>query len=160
MEIYRGDIFEYEVKGESKNALVVSANFRNKNRFISIIVLTDEPKGEINVPINLTDGTYYADCAMIAFASKERFISFKKVATEKEMKQVSEGIARCLGLEQMVIEKVVEVPVEKVVEIEKPVSNEAIEECGILQEKVTTWKAKAEIFENLYKELLTNVMKG
>ncbi len=156
MEIYRGDIFKYEVKGEEKNALIVSADFRNNSRFVSVIVLTDEPKGEVNVPINLKDGTYYADCGMVAFASRERFIEFKELASDEEMKQISEGIAKCLGLKQTVIEKVVEVPVE----ITREVPVAAVEECGILEEQVATWKTKAEVFENLCRELVERVIKG
>ena len=159
MEIYRGDIFEYEVKGEARRALIVSANFRNGGRYLSVIILTDEPKGNVNVPITCIDGMYYADCGMVAFAQSDRFMDFLKTATDEEMAQIDEGIAKCLGMEQ----KVVEVPVEQ--EVIKPIAevtldSEMASEIGELNKLLCEANAKAEIFENLYKELLSNVIKG
>lgn len=47
MEIYRGDLFNYEMRNsdETKVALIVSADFRNTEKFINVIILTEEQKG-------------------------------------------------------------------------------------------------------------------
>lgn len=158
MEFCRGEIFEYEHMGSGviKKALVVAADFRKNDRFISIIILTDEPKGKINVPINC-QGIMYADCGMVSFATNDRLMDYIRTATADEMAQIDEGIAKCLGLEQ----KTVEVPVEKVVEVTPPpmVLPEVHEgTVEFFSEELATAKAEAKIFKDLYEKLLEKVM--
>lgn len=158
MRFQRGEIFEYEMKDryETKKALVVSANFRAGGRYISIIVMTDEPKGEVSVPI-VCQGMMYADCGMVSFATDDRLGNYIRSASAEEMAQIDEGIARCLGIEQ----KTVEVPVEKIVEVTQPpmVLPEANEgTVEFFSEELATAKAEAKIFKDLYEKLLAKVM--
>lgn len=160
MEFNRGEIFEYELAGRSerKKALVVSADFRSEERYINIIVLIDEPKGQINVPI-VCEGMMWADCGMVSFATNDRLGNFIKRATDAEMKQVDEGIIRSLGLEHKLVEveKIVEVPVEKVVEVPvqipgaRPVPDEL---------EYAAAKAEANVYKNLYEQLLARMIGG
>lgn len=112
MEYKRGEIFEFTLANsmETKKALIVSADYRAGNRYLSIIVLQDEPKGDDSVPVVTSSGVMYADCGMVSFAQNDRFGRFLKTAKDAEMEQISEGIARCLGIRQKVVEKAVEKP--------------------------------------------------
>lgn len=145
MEYKRGDIFEYEMQNGKgiKNALIVSANFRLNNGYLSIIVLTDEEKDEAySVPI-VCGGMMYADCGMVSFGMKNRIGNYIRTATDAEMKQIDEGIAKCLGIEQKEVEKVVKVPVQ---------------DSKNTSEELVTAKAEAKIFKDLYEKLLAKVM--
>lgn len=156
MKYQRGEIFEYEMRDryETKKALVVSANFRAGGRYISIIVMTDEPKGEVSVPI-VCQGMMYADCGMVSFATDDRFGNYIRSASAEEMAQIDEGIARCLGIEQ----KTVEVPVEKIVEVPgNVVSITDLSSDEGFSEELATAKAEAKIFKDLYEKLLAKVM--
>lgn len=164
MEFNRGEIFEYKTNNgyEIKKALVVSADFRAGGRYLSIIVLIDEPKGVINVPI-VCEGMMYADCGMVSFATNDRLGNFIRKATEAEMAQIDEGIAKCLGIEPKVVEveKIVEVPtipVESTIEMtadgvhaESKLAIEAVEELAAA-------KAEANVYKNLYEQLLARMI--
>jgi len=158
MEYKRGEIYEYEMvnRAETKEALVVSADFRAGNRYLNIIVLTDEPKGEINVPI-VCGGMMYADCGMVSFATNDRFGEFVRTARAEEMAQIDEGIAKCLGIEQKVVEKVVEVPtipVEALMEVTPDGFRCDIEAA----EELAAAKAEANVYKNLYEQLLAKMI--
>lgn len=143
MEFKRGEIYEYEMQNGKgiKYALIVSANFRTNNGYLNIIVLTDEEKEEAySVPI-VCGGMMYADCGMVSFGLKNRIGNYIRSATDAEMKLIDEGIAKCLGIEQKAVEKVVEVPVK-----------------DNTSEELATAKAEAKIFKDLYEKLLAKVM--
>lgn len=149
MAFNRGEIFEYEMvnRNEVKKALVVSADFRRNERHISIIVLNDEPKGQVNVPI-VCQGKMYADCGMVSFATNDRLGDFIRKATETEMAQIDEGIAKCLGIEQ----KTVVETIKKEVPVPAPtVPKSVFEELAIT-------KAEANIYKNLYEQLLAKML--
>ena len=160
MEFNRGEIFEYSTSNyEKKEALIISADFRSGSRFISILVLKNEEKGVINVPIITSSGIKYADCGLVSFCSSERLGNFLRIATDAEMAQIDEGIAKCLGIEQKTVEKVVEVPVEKIVEVTPPPADSApnFKHMKLLEE-LTTVKAEANVYKNLYEQLLTKMI--
>lgn len=144
MEFKRGEIFEYEEvnKGTYRKALILSADFRSTEKWQSIILLNEEPKGRINVPI-VCEGMMYADCGVVSFGIAERLGNFIKKATEEEMKQIDEGVAKCLGFEQKVVEKLAEVTPPPMV---------------LPSEELATAKAEAKIFKDLYENLLAKVM--
>lgn len=149
MEYKRGEIFEYNANGyEGRKALIVSANFRSEGRFISVIVLQDEIKGENMVPI-VCRGQMYADCGMVSFTTNERLGNYIRTASEREMQQIDEGICKCLGLEQKTITKTVE----KVVEVPTLVQDENIT-AAFMQAK-----AEANVYKDLYEKLLAKVME-
>lgn len=153
MEFKRGEVFEYETNsGEIKSALVVSADFRAESNYINIIMLTDAPKGDVNVPIRTSGGMMYADCGMVSFAHAFRMGQFLRVTTDDEMAQIDEGICKCLGLES----KTIEVPVEKVVEV----SPSPVQYSDSVVEELATAKAEANVYKGLYERLLAKMMGG
>lgn len=162
MGFRRGEIFEYEMKDRSENAiaLVVSADFRANDRFLSVIVLKDEPKGKVNVPIRC-NAMMYADCGMVAFADSDRMLNFIRIATEEEMQQIDEGIAKCLGIEQQVSivesEAVPETPKKTGFEEFKEIYLKTSEKVQQMED-IATAKAEANVYKNLYEQLLEKVM--
>lgn len=144
MSFKRGEVYEYEMQnGMVKSALIVSADFRANNGYLNVIVLTDDEKEEAySVPI-VCGRMMYADCGMVSFALKNRIGNYIRSATDAEMKLIDEGIAKCLGIEQKAVEKVVEVPVKQ---------------SDNTSEELATAKAEAKIFKDLYEKLLAKVM--
>ena len=153
MNFERGEIFEYEEvnKGIYRKALILSADFRTNDRWQSIILLNEEPKGQINVPI-VCGEMMYADCGVVSFGKSERFGNFICRATSDEMKQIDEGIAKCLGLEM----KDVGLPTESIAKIVAPMIAEPSVE--VFSEELATAKAEANIYKDLYEKLLAKVM--
>lgn len=153
MEYKRGEIFEIEMNNrpDTKKALVVSADFRSGENYLNVIVLTDEPKGNVNVPI-VCEGKMYADCGMVSFITSNRLLRFIRKAREDEMNQIDEGIAKCLGLEM----KDVGLPTESIAKIIAPMIAEPSVE--VFSEELATAKAEANIYKDLYEKLLAKVM--
>ena len=153
MTFRRGDIFIYETKGGSLNyALIVSANFRGKDHYQNIILLSEESKEEYCVEVSCR-GKKFAHCDNVSMAIASRFGDFVRCATEAEMEAIDEGMAKCLGIEPKIVEK----------EIEKAKTDTAdalkkLAKVPSVSEEVAKWKAKAEVFEGLYKEMLAKVM--
>ena len=153
MDYKRGEIFEIEMNNrpDTKKALVVSADFRSGENYLNVIVLTDEPKGNVNVPI-VCEGKMYADCGMVSFITSNRLLRFIRKAREDEMNQIDEGIAKCLGLEM----KDVGLPTESIAKIVAPMIVEPSVE--VFSEELATAKAEANIYKDLYEKLLAKVM--
>lgn len=98
MDYCRGEIWEYNLhNNEMKYALVVSVDECMNGKYRSVILLTDEQKGVINVPI-VCHGRMYADCGMVSFGMCGRFGNYIKNATDAEMKEIEQGIAKALGI--------------------------------------------------------------
>lgn len=162
MEYNRGEIFEYSTNNyDRKKAVILSADFRKESRFISILVLQDEPKGMVNVPVKTSSGIMYADCGLVSFCTNERLGDFLRITTEEEMQQIDEGIAKCLGIEQKTVEITKEVPVfpmestlamnAHTLTLENKPAVEAVEELA-------TAKAEANVYKNLYEQLLAKMI--
>lgn len=166
MEYNRGEIFEYSTNNyDRKKAVILSADFRKESRFISILVLQDEPKGMVNVPVKTASGIMYADCGLVSFCTNERLGDFLRITTEEEMQQIDEGIAKCLGIEQKTVEveKIVEVPVKKQeqrTEFEefKEIYLKASETVQQMLSDIVTAKAEANVYKNLYEQLLAKMI--
>lgn len=155
MEFNRGEIFEYSTNNyEKKKALILSADFRKESRYISIVLLQDDAKGVINVPIKTVGGTMYADCGLVSFCTNERLGNFLKTATDEEMAQIDEGIAKCLGIEQ----KTVEVPAVRTLELPAPVKYERVVEVADNTAELAAAKAEANVYKNLYEQLLEKML--
>lgn len=150
----RGEIFEYEMRdrGGVKMALVVSADFRANDRYINIIVLSENPVGEVTVPI-VRRGQMYADCGMVSFAHTDRMLDFIRKATDEEMAKIDAGIMECLGLEKR------ELPEAKIPELKEialmPMPEAKVE---MYSEELATAKAEANIYKGLYEKLLEKVV--
>ena len=96
MPYKRGRIFEYDVKpGDTKTALIVSADHRAGDDWLNIIILSDERKHETNIPV----AGRYADCGAVSFAWANRFGGYIDKASEAEMRKIDAGIMTALGLE-------------------------------------------------------------
>ena len=152
MDFKRGEIFEVEMNNSiyTKKALVVSADFRSGENYLNVIVLTDEPKGNINVPI-ICEGKMYADCGMVSFITSNRLLRFIRKAREDEMAQIDEGVAKCLGLEQKV-EK------ELIAKVTPPPMVLSVAE-ETFSEELATAKAEANIYKDLYEKLLAKMLE-
>lgn len=153
MEFNRGEIFEYEEvnRGILRKALIISADFRSGERSQSVLLLTEEPKGEINVPI-VCEGMMYADCGRVSFAMADRIGRYIRTATAEEMAQIDEGVAKCLGLEQKEMD---------LMPLSSPLPISTTEEVTAVEfysEELATAKAEAKIFRDLYEKLLAKVM--
>lgn len=161
MEYKRGEIFEYSANGyDTKKALVVSADFRKDGRFISVIVLSDEIKGENMVPV-VCGGQMYADCGMVSFATNDRLGNYLRTASKAEMELVDEGIAKCLGIEPKIIEKPVEVSVdntEKIEEFKRQLKEQQLVPVQSDSTKMAALKAELNVYRGLYENLLAKVI--
>lgn len=154
IDVKQGDIVEYETMGGNyRIALVVSADFKNKGKFISIIALQDEEKSDVCVPIVTRQGIMYADCGLISFTVHDKITDLTKSATGAEMERVLSMIAYCLDIksetaaEPKIVEKVVEVPVKE----QSPAAG--------LEELIQA-RAEAKIYKDLYEKLLTRIAGG
>lgn len=93
----KGEIFEIDINGEIKSALVVSSNERAYDRWLNIIILIDERKGKDTVRI-ICKGQMYADCGRIQFMPSERLGNFIKSITDDELNDLNDALAKSLGL--------------------------------------------------------------
>lgn len=157
MDFKRGEIFEVEMNNSiyNKKALVVSADFRSGESYLNVILLTDEPKGNINVPI-ICEGKMYADCGMVSFITSNRLLRFIRKAREEEMAKIDEGVAKCLGIE---IEPVYMDSNEEIERLQHELRkcNNIIPVCDNTEELAAA-KAEAKIYKDLYERLLAKVM--
>lgn len=159
MEFKRGEIFEYSTNNyEKRKALILSADFRKEIRYISIVLLQDDAKGVINVPIKTVGGTMYADCGLVSFCTNDRLGNFLKAATDDEMAKIDEGVAKCLGIEQKTVENIVEVPTVKTLELPAGVKYERVVEVADNTEELAAAKAEANVYKNLYEQLLAKMI--
>lgn len=154
MEFKRGEIFEYEMldRHEIKKALVVSADFRSNDRYISVILLIDEPKNDNCVPITTGGGIMYADCGMCSFAVNDRLGNYVRTVPSKEMEQVDEGIAKCLGIQQK------KEPTTRALEMPVGAKNERVVEVADNTAEVAALKAELNVYKGLYESLLAKVV--
>jgi transcriptional regulator with XRE-family HTH domain len=102
----RGDIFEYEMKHgkEMRYALVVSANERCNDRFISIVLINDKAMGTNNVSLKV-NAMMYADCDRVTFAPSASLKGFVRTATAEEMEEIDKAICMGLGIERIEMPK-------------------------------------------------------
>lgn len=148
MEYKRGDIIWYEThSGKFKKALIVSADYRKGSFYQSIIVLTDEPKTEDSVPV-VCGGMMYVDCGMVSFAQIDRINEYIRTASDEEMAQVDEILAKNLGIER----KTVKVPKDNVAVVESKL------ELAKVSKELTKAKAEVGIYKDLYESLLAKML--
>lgn len=106
MQYKRGRIFEYDVKpGDTKTALIVSADHRAGDDWLNIIILADERKSDTNIPV----AGFFADCGAVSFAWANRFGGYIDKASDAEMRNIDAGIMYALGLESKSEQKTVSV---------------------------------------------------
>lgn len=99
MEMKRGEIFEYNMQnGERKYAIVISSDARKSDKILSMILLSDEPKGRISAAV-VCKKQMYADCGMVSYGYSDRFGNYVRTATDDEMDNLEAGILEALGMD-------------------------------------------------------------
>lgn len=94
----RGDIYIVEMKNTSeKKMLVVGADDRKTDRWISVVLLNDESRGRNSVPI-IAGAMMYADCDRVTYIDRNNVLNFIRTATEEEMNQIDKAICEGLGI--------------------------------------------------------------
>lgn len=162
MDLYRGDIVEIiNSQGTTKTALVVSANFRIGGRYLSIIILRDDQKGAVNVPISTKGSIMYADCGLVSFCSLDNVVEFTKSATTSEMQKVNEGIIKCFGLDEHMPPETVndEVNMTNREHCEGTADDSTNLEIADLRIKLANAVGEANAYKALYDRLLEKVIK-
>lgn len=143
MEFKRGEIYEVGMTttNETKYAVIVSADFRRNDSRQSAIVMANNPIGMVNVKVDCGGETRYADCGNVSFLTVDKVQGYVCDATEDEMRQIDEGLRKCLGLDAPAKESKIEAPAK--------VEN---------SEELVVAKAEAKIYRDLYEKLLAKVM--
>lgn len=100
MEFKRGEIYEYELtNGQgTKYAVVVAADERSADRYISVVMLNEKAYGNYSVAV-VAHSLMYAECDRVSFAMSERLSNYIRTATAEEMKEVDRALLSALGIE-------------------------------------------------------------
>ena len=99
IELNKGTVWNVETEGGAKvrQAVIVSADFRARDRYVNAIFLNPEERGRIIVPVEL-ETTMYVDCAKISLLTSDRIISYVGELSESEMSDVDMGMLEALSL--------------------------------------------------------------
>ena len=100
MEFKRGEIYEYELtNGQgTKYAVVVAADERSADRYISVVMLNEKSYGRYSVSV-VAHSLMYAECDRVSFAMADRLNNFIRTATTEEMKEIDRALINALGIE-------------------------------------------------------------
>lgn len=170
--IERGDIIyvesTYQNEGSEQRAgrpaIVVSNDIANKNSpVVEVVYLTTQNKNDqpTHVEIRSSSRPSTALCEQIDSVAKTRLGDYMTTCTESEMKAIDIALAISLGLgdmvKEVVVEKIVEKPVEVVKEVvlDKPIEIVTPPVSGELI-KVA---AERDIYKGMYEQLLKKVME-
>jgi transcriptional regulator with XRE-family HTH domain len=98
-EIKRGEVYEYHMTNgqEMTYAVIVSSDERGSGRFVSVVVLDDEAHG--NSAAVVAHGLKYADCNKVTFAMTKRLGAYIRTATDEEMRDIDNALAKALGID-------------------------------------------------------------
>lgn len=102
--VLRGEVHRYSnASGWSAYCVVVSANHRAKDKYVSIISLTSA-EGDIHfqgdeVMLSLPDGGYWCHCGMITYMRRDRIGEFVCHASAEEMRNIDLAIMQEFGIE-------------------------------------------------------------
>ena len=142
--IERGDIFyiaPYRNTGSEQRAgrpaIIVSNNENNlHSQTVEVVFLTTRPKSKLPTHVRIFSAprNSIALCEQITTVSIEKICGYEGKATDKEMKNIEQAIAISLGL-----------------------NSDGKEE---LVEEITAIKAKHEMLQKMYNDLLKLVMEG
>lgn len=163
----KGEIYEVETLHGYRKALILSAEDREDNRYVNIIVMNENQMFDNEIPI-VCRGIMFASCEKISLTHRDKIGNFIKIATDDEMAQIDAGIARSLGIEPKTEY------ITKEIQAAEPESNEVKkaedEEAGYIKLTVaefeemvaskTEAELKAKIYKDLHEKLLDKVMQG
>lgn len=173
MSFNKGEIYEIEMSNNNvtRKGVIVS---ENSHLFHTVILLTDEEKGVVNVPI-IAQGKMYADCKMLSYVSERRIGNFIRNATKSEMEQLEDGICKALG-----ISRITENGTTNDIEIEKlkeelrnkkvAFDNLSIENSKLKMdvdalnrvnglENVEMLKRECDLYKDMYENILTRLIE-
>ena len=146
-EYKRGEIYEFDpdnsIRKESY-ALVISADFRCKERVISVIILSDNTRSINDVLINCR-GVKYAAPSGVQYTFSDKIGNFVRSATREEMDEVDKQISRYLGLNHC-NDVVTEV------KNEDPVSSSPMDHTAMI-EAITEARVYKQLCDRLLSEL-------
>ena len=157
MSVLKGEIYEYDMQnGNTRFAIVISSNERSNDRYLSVILLTEEEKSKYSVPV-ICKGKMHCDCAAISFCYSDRLVEFIRQATDDEMKKIDEMLLKSLGINSQ--EKVVEKTVEVVKEVSVDGHEQYPTEADLIRaEALAKARTEANIYKDLYENLLAKMI--
>lgn len=152
-----------EQKG-GRPAIIVSNDKCNEHSdVLEVVYLTTKQKSDLptHVTIRSSERESTALCEQITPVAKERVGDYKGKLTDTEMLNVE--IAMLIGLAiDMPKQKIVEKPVEKVVEVIKEVPVPAEQDGGVekseLKANLAAMTAKYEMLQTMYDSLLSRIL--
>ena len=167
-EFKRGEIYEVDCFNSSINepryGIIVSANDREDSRYINVIVTSQSLKFDNEIPI-VCKGIYYDNCEKVTLLHVDKIGNFVKCASDYEMEQIDEGIARSLGIEPKTeyITKETQAAVqENTLDVEEAGTyiKLTIAEFEEMVASKTEAELKAKIYKDLHEKLLDKVIQG
>ena len=136
-----GEIWEIEKNNGTTAEVVILAAHEG---YCTVLSLTDFDSG---YPV-ISKEQKFTDVGRMQYAFNDTFTFFIKVMNDKAFDDLMAAVADGLGIKQ----KIIEVPVEKVVEVAAPV--QYVDNVG----ELTKAKAEAEIYKGLYEQLLVKML--
>lgn len=100
-EVFRGTVYKYKepMEGGQRYALVISADARGRDRYVSILFLTDAPLGHDVIKVTVpTIGVKYVHCGMITYTQRENLLEDVTVVSDHIMSRIDGIILSELGI--------------------------------------------------------------
>lgn len=152
-----------EQKGGRPGIIVSNDKCNEHSDVLEVVYLTTKEKADLptHVTIRSSERESTALCEQITPVAKERIGDYKGKLSETEMLNVEIAMLIGLGI-NMPKQKVVEKPVEKIVEVIKevpiPVEQDGGAEKSELKESLATMTAKCEMLQTMYDSLLSRIL--
>lgn len=158
-----------EQKGGRPGIIVSNDKCNEHSDVLEVVYLTTKEKADLptHVTIRSSERESAALCEQITPVSKDRIGDYKGKLTDTEMLNVEIAMLIGLGID-MPKQKVVEKPVEKVVEVIKevpvvkevpvPVEQDGGAEKSGLKESLAAMTAKCEMLQTMYDSLLSRIL--
>jgi hypothetical protein len=100
----RGEIYEYQTQNGHKDVLIVAADERANNVYISHVMLHEEKKGNYCVPV-VCGIQKYADIDCVTYGVEKYYGNLIRKATDEEMQEVDKMLVKALGLKAVEAEE-------------------------------------------------------
>ena len=152
-----------EQKGGRPGIIVSNDKCNEHSDVLEVVYLTTKEKADLptHVTIRSSERESTALCEQITPVAKERIGDYKGKLSETEMLNVEIAMLIGLGI-NMPKQKVVEKPVEKIVEVIKevpiPMEQDGGAEKSELKESLAAMTAKCEMLQTMYDSLLSRIL--
>lgn len=100
-EVKRGHIYKYkeDLEGYNRYALVISADARGRDRYVSILFLSDAYLGHDVIKVDIPHvGLRYVHCGMITYTQRENLTTDVAVVPAHTMNRIDGIILHELGI--------------------------------------------------------------